>query len=136
VFKNVGGALAAVAALAVVAAPAVVAALLAASAPAVGEDDFPIVGTYAKDQICKGDGSDPADMLVKITGKGIESTMGFCAILNKKRTGRTHLLHVECKAPGNQIILGDVTFIQRDDDALDFDDQDHTSPAVLYKCGK
>jgi hypothetical protein len=30
--------------------------------------------------------------------------------------------------------MGDATFIQRDDNALDFDDQDHTSPAVLHKC--
>jgi hypothetical protein len=43
-------------------------------------------------------------------------------------------MQVECKVPGDQIILGDVTFTQRDANVLDFDDQDHTSPAVLYKC--
>jgi hypothetical protein len=36
--------------------------------------------------------------------------------------------------PGDLTIMGDATFIQRDDNALDFDDQDHTSPAVLHKC--
>jgi hypothetical protein len=123
VFRNVGGAL------------AVLAAMVAAS-PAVGDDDFPIVGTYAKDQACKGDGSDHVDLLVKITGKSIESNMGICTILSRKRDGRIFSVQVECKAPGNQIILGDVTFKQRDDSALDFDDQDHTSPAVLYKCSK
>ena len=123
-FKKVAGAL------------AVFAVGLATSPPVVGDDDFPIVGTYAKDQICKGDGSDPADLLVKITSKAIESTMGSCAILSRKRHGKTFAVQVECKAPGDQIILGDVTFTQRADRALDFDDQDHTSPAVLYKCDK
>ena len=123
-FRNVAGALAALAVG------------LAASTPIVGDEDFPIIGTYAKDQVCKGDGSDPVDLLVKITSKAIESNMGLCAILSRKRHGKTFALQVECKAPGDQIILGDVTFTQREDNALDFDDQDHTSPAVLYKCGQ
>jgi hypothetical protein len=124
VLKNVGGAL------------AVCAALLAGSAHVWADEDFPIIGTYAKDQTCKGDGSDPADLLVKITGKSVESNMGICTILSRKRSGKVFSVQVECKAPGNQVILGDVTFTLRDDSALDFDDQDHTSPAVLYKCGK
>ena len=64
---------------------------------------------------------------MKITGKDIESTMGFCAI-PEARTGRIHLLHVECKAPGNQIIWATM-FTQRDDGALDFDVGPHL-PAV------
>ena len=103
---------------------------------AAGDDDFPIVGVYAKDQICKGDGSDPAQTLVRITRKDIESNLGSCAILNKRREGKTISLQVECKAGGDQPVLADVTFTQHDDNTLDFDDQDHTSPAVLYKCGK
>ena len=124
VVRNVGGALA-----------AVCVAMMVVS-PAIGEDDFPIVGIYAKDQACKGDGSDHVDLLVKITGKSIESNMGICTILSRKRDGKIFSVQVECKAPGNQVILGDVTFKLRDDSALDFDDQDHTSPAVLYKCSK
>lgn len=103
--------------------------------PAPGEDDFPIAGTYTKDQACKGDGSDRVDLLVKITRNDIQSTMGSCTILNKRRTGRSISAHVECKMSGDLTILGDVTFTQRDDNALDFDDQDHTSAAVLYRCG-
>src|SRR5947208_3132141 len=41
------------------------------STAVVGEEDLPIAGTYAKDRVCRGDGSDPADLLVKITGKAI-----------------------------------------------------------------
>ena len=113
---------------------ATIAVIAAASAPVAGDDDFPIVGTYMKDQVCKGDGSDRTDLLVKITRVNIQSSLGFCAILNKRRDGRTIWVHVECKMPGDLTVLGDVSFRQRDDNALDFDDQDHTSPAVLYKC--
>jgi len=113
---------------------AVVAVLIAALLPALGDDDFPIVGTYTKDEVCKGDAARRADILVKITRQNIESSMGSCIILNKRRDGRAIQVQLECKIPGDLTIMGDATFIQRDDNALDFDDQDHTSPAVLHKC--
>jgi hypothetical protein len=103
---------------------------------ALAEDDFPIIGVYAKDQACRGNGSQQADALVRITAKEIESNMGTCTILSKTRQGNTFSVQVECKVPGDQTILGDVTFKVLDENTLDFDDQDHTSPAVLYKCGK
>jgi hypothetical protein len=116
---------------------ALAAVAIAATIPAkAGEDDFPIAGIYTKDQACKGDGSDPADLLVKITRKDIASNLGYCSILTNRREGRTFLLHISCKMPGDMSILGDVTFTQRDDNALDFDDQDHTSTAVLYRCSR
>jgi hypothetical protein len=107
---------------------------LTGSIPAAADDGLPIAGTYTKDQPCKGDGSDPADALVTITRDAIESTLGSCTILDANRNGKAISMQVQCKVPGDQIILGDVTFTQRDDNVLDFDDQDHTSPAVLYKC--
>ena len=114
-----------------------VAAVTTVAATAIGaDDDFPIVGTYARDQICKGDGSDPTDVMVWITRQQIKSSAGLCSIVNNRRDGRSFMVHVSCTIPGDQVILGDVTFTQRDDNALDFDDQDHTSPAVLYKCGR
>jgi hypothetical protein len=103
--------------------------------PAFGDEEFPIVGLYTKDQACKGDASKRADLQVKITGQNIVSDMGSCAILNKRRNGRAFLVQVECKMAGDLTLLGDVTFTQRDDNTLDFDDQDHTSPAVLHRCG-
>jgi hypothetical protein len=109
---------------------------IGASTPVVGEDDMPINGTYAKDQVCRGDGSDPADLLVKITGKAIESSMGSCSILGRKRHGKSVSMHVECKIPGNLVLLSDVTFTQRNDNALDFVDEFNISPAVLHKCGQ
>ena len=55
-------------------------------------------------------------------------------ILDRTQEGKTFSMQVECKVPGDQFIQGDVTFTQREANILDFDDQDHTSPAVLYKC--
>ena len=111
-------------------------ALLAAPVPVAGEDDFPITGTYMQNQTCKGDGSDRADLRVKITRKDIESNMGYCTILHTKREGKTIAAQVECRIPSGDVILGDVTFTPREEGTLDFEDQDHTSSAVLYKCAE
>jgi hypothetical protein len=109
-------------------------AVVAVSALAVADDELSIAGTYTKDQPCKGDGSDPADAVVTITRDAIQSALGSCTILDTSQDGKAISMQVECKVPGDQIIQGDVTFTQREADVLDFDDQDHTSPAVLYKC--
>ncbi len=113
---------------------AALAALLFLNQPVLGEDDFPIVGTYMRDTACTGTGTHRSDLLVTITHKRIESPMGSCNILSRKRTGQAILAHVECKIPGDQLILGDVTFTIRDDKTVDFEDQDHTSDATLYRC--
>jgi hypothetical protein len=113
---------------------AILAVLAAAVTPVFSDDDFPIAGTYTKDEICKGDAARREDLLVKITRQNVESSMATCTILSRRRDGRAFQVHLECKMPGDLTIMGDATFIQRDDNALDFDDQDHTSPAVLHKC--
>ena len=105
-----------------------------ASALAVADDELSIAGTYTKDQPCKGDGSDPADAVVTITRDAIQSALGSCTILDTTQAGKAISMQVECKVPGDQIIQGDVTFTQREANVFDFDDQDHTSPAVLYRC--
>src|SRR6266566_236247 len=105
-----------------------------ASALVVAGDELPIAGTYTKDQPCKGDGSDPADAVVTITRDAVQSSLGSCTILDTSQSGKAFSMQVECKVPGDQIIQGDVTFTQREANVLDFDDQDHTSPAVLYRC--
>jgi hypothetical protein len=109
-------------------------ALAVFAAPAAGEDDFPIVGTYWRDAVCKGDGSGRPDLQVRITRQQIDSDMGACRILNRKRAGKAYLIHVECKIAGGALVLGDVTFTMRDGTTLDFEDQDHTSDATLYRC--
>ena len=76
------------------------------SIPAAADDTLPIAGTYTKDQPCKGDGSDPVDALVTISRDAIESTLGSCTILGTTRNGKAISMQVECKVPGDQIILG------------------------------
>jgi len=104
--------------------------------PTGAEGDFPIVGTYMRDIACKGNGSDRPDLLVTITPTRIESPMGSCNILSRKRVGQAISAHLECRVPGDQLILGEVTFTIRDDKTLDFEDQDHTSDATLYRCSE
>ena len=108
--------------------------LITSAALAGADDDFPIAGLYTKDEACTGAAARRDDIRVRITRRAIESTIGVCTILNHNRDGNVFAVHVECKIPGDQIILGDVTFKVRDQNTLDFDDQDHTSPAVLYRC--
>jgi hypothetical protein len=107
-------------------------ATLGTAAP--GEEDFPLVGTYTENQVCKGDGSDSGVSRVKITLEDIDSVFGLCTILNKKREGATFAVHVECKGPGGSQMVGDVNFTLRDDKTIDFSDQDQTYKAVLHRC--
>jgi hypothetical protein len=86
--------------------------------------------------VCNGNGSERPDLLVTITRQRIESPMGVCNILSRKRVGRAISAHVECRIPGDQLILGDVTFTIRDARTVDFEDQDHTSDATLHRCGE
>ena len=110
-------------------------AILLATANGLAEEDFPIVGTYTRDTACKGNGSDRPDLVVRITRDQIESQMGACRILERRRDGKAIKAHVACTVPGaEQPILGDVTFTIRDDRTLEFEDQDHTSDAILHKC--
>ena len=110
--------------------------LLLVSTPALADNEFPIAGTYMRDIACVGNGSHRPDLLVKITQKRIESPMGSCNILSSKRAGKAISAHVECKVPGDQLILGDITFTIRDEQTLDFEDQDHTSDATLHRCAE
>ena len=100
----------------------------------LGDAAFPLVGTYTENQPCKTDGSDADVARVKITPTEIDSTLGLCTILEKKREGNTFAVHVECKGPGGSPMLGDVNFTLRDDRTVDFSDQDQTYKAVLHKC--
>jgi hypothetical protein len=111
-----------------------IAALATLATRLLGEDDFPLVGTYTENQACKADGSDSGAPRVKITARDIDSVFGLCTILSRKREGATFAVHVECKGPGGSQMLGDVNFTPRDDKTVDFSDQDQTYKAVLYKC--
>lgn len=100
---------------------------------AFGEDDFPIAGTYMQNENCKGDGSDPVELRVQITPKDINSSMGLCLILDRKREGETIKARIECNGAAG-VIMGDVSFTMQPDKSLQFEDKDSTYTATLHKC--
>jgi len=112
-----------------------VAAALAMAAPgsAALAEDFPLIGTYMQNVPCKGDGSDPAALRVKITAQEIDSNVGVCSILDTKKDGDSLLAHVECKLNGGPMV-GDITFTPRPDKTIEFVDRDVTYKAILHRC--
>ena len=98
----------------------------------LGEDDFTIVGTYTENTPCTGGGSDVSR--VTITARDIDSVFGLCTILSRKREGAAFAVHLECKGPNGNQMLGDVNFTPRDGKTVDFSDLTQTYKATLHKC--
>ncbi len=105
-----------------------------ASCPALAGDEFSIAGTYVQNSACKGDGSDPAKMLVRISDNDVHSSFGVCTFVRKEYEGNLLKAQMSCNGPGGNMLLGDVRFTVRADKNIDFVDQDHTYNVVLYKC--
>jgi hypothetical protein len=105
----------------------------AAVGAAFAEGDFPITGNYTQNVACKGDGSDPVAVKVKITPQEIVSNVGVCTILDVRHEGETITTHVECKFPAGPL-MGDITFTPRPDHNIDFVDRDGNYKAVLHPC--
>jgi hypothetical protein len=108
--------------------------MLLAAGPARA-DDFPFTGNYTQNVDCKGDGSDQAAQLVKITPQEIVSNVGVCTILDTKQDGNTLNAHVECKLPAGPL-MGNITFTPRPDHTIDFVDREGNYKAVLHPCSK
>jgi len=106
----------------------------AASCPALAGEEFSIVGTYVQNTACKGDGSDPAKMVVRITEADIHSSFGVCTFVRKEFEGNALKAQMSCDGPAGNMLLGDVRFTLRADKNLDFVDQDHTYNVVLHRC--
>jgi len=101
---------------------------------ALAADGISIAGTYVQNAICKGDGTDPAGKVVRITDTDVLSSFGICKFVKKEQDGHTLAAQMSCDGPGGNILLGDVRFTVRDDKNIDFVDQDNTYRSVLYKC--
>lgn len=97
------------------------------------DSDFPLTGSYTQNVPCKGDGSDPVAIKVKISRQEIVSNVGVCTILDVKHDGDTINTHVECKFPAGPL-MGDISFTIRPDRTLDFVDRDGNYKAVLHRC--
>lgn len=105
-----------------------------ASCPALAGDQFSIAGTYVQNAACKGDGSDPAKMLVRISENDVHSSFGVCTFVRKEYEGNLLKAQMSCNGPGGNMLLGDVRFTVRDEKTVEFIDQDNTYHSVLYRC--
>jgi hypothetical protein len=108
-------------------------ALTASAAAAPAGDDFPLTGSYTQNVPCKGDGSDPVELQVKISAQEIDSKVGVCTFLDTKRNGKSINAHVECRFPAGPL-MGDVTFTIQPDNTIKFLDRDQNYRSVLYRC--
>jgi len=108
-------------------------ALPASAGAAVAEDDFPLTGNYTQNVPCKGDGSDPAELKVRISAQEIDSKVGVCTFLDTQRNGKSINAHVECRFPAGPL-MGDVTFTIQPDKTVKFLDRDQNYRSVLYRC--
>jgi len=98
-------------------------------------NDFWLLGDFTQNVPCKGDGSDPAELKVKISTDQIDSKVGICKFLDDKADGKRITTHVECQFPAGPL-LGDITFTLKPNDTIDFADRDKTYTATLYLCPK
>src|ERR1043165_8154431 len=81
-----------------------------AAGPALAGDEFSMAGTYVQNAACKGDGSYPAKMVVRITGNDVHSSFGLCTFVRKEFEGNALKAQMSCNGPAGNMLLGDVRF--------------------------
>jgi hypothetical protein len=108
-------------------------AVVAGAGSTFAGDDFPLAGSYTQNVPCKGDGSDPVAVRVKISPQEIVSNVGVCTILDIKHDSDTVIAHVECQFPAGPL-MGNISFTPRPDQTVDFVDRDGNYKAVLHRC--
>jgi hypothetical protein len=107
--------------------------LTASVGAAPAGDDFPLTGNYTQNVPCKGDGSDPTELQVKISSQEIHSKVGVCTFLRTKHDGKSVDAQLECQFAAGPM-LGDVTFTMQADSTVKFVDRDQNYRSVLYRC--
>ena len=98
-------------------------------------DGFWLLGNYTQNVPCKGDGTDPAELQVKISTQSINSKVGVCTFLDTTEDGDSIKAHVECQFPAGPL-EGDITFTQKPDKTVSFIDDNKLYNATLYRCPK
>jgi len=94
-----------------------------------------LLGNFTQNAPCKGDGSDPAELKVRIDTHQIDSKSGVCTILAVAPEGNRLKANMECHFPAGPLI-GDVTFTQKTNGTIDVLDRDKNYTAILYRCPK
>src|SRR5271170_5659616 len=67
----------------------IILALTAVASAGSLSDDFWLLGNYTQNVPCKGDGSDPAEVRVKISTQEIDSKVGVCTFLDTTEDGKS-----------------------------------------------
>ena len=96
-------------------------------------EGFWLLGDFTQNKPCKGDGTDPAELKVKISTQQINSKVGICKFLDAKADGNRVSTHVECQFPAGPL-MGDITFTRKPNNTIDFVDSDKTYSVTLYRC--
>jgi hypothetical protein len=106
-----------------------------ASADSTGLSDKSswLLGNFTQNAPCKGDGSDPAELKVRIAVDQIESKTGICKFLSVTPEPNRLKANMECHFPAGPL-MGDVTFTQKTNGTIDVMDRDNNYTAVLYRC--
>jgi hypothetical protein len=112
---------------------------LANSAPAdsagLSEKSSWLLGNFTQNAPCKGDGSDPAELKVRIAADQIQSKSGVCNFLSVTPEPNRLKANMECHFPAGPLI-GDVTFTQKANGTINVVDRDNNYNAILYRCPK
>ena len=112
---------------------------LASGAPAdsagLSEKSSWLLGNFTQNAPCKGDGSDPAELKVRIAPDQVESKSGVCNFLTVTPEGNRLKANMECHFPAGPLI-GDVTFTKKANGTIDVVDRDNNYTAILYRCPK
>jgi hypothetical protein len=106
--------------------------------PALATDAVPspdeFSGTYVQNRPCRGDGTDPKPLIVKIMRDEIEYRGGACALSDRRQEGNKMSARATCQTKAGSILSGDITLTLRPDKNLDMVDQDRAYTAVLNRC--
>jgi len=98
-------------------------------------DDFWLLGNFTQNVPCKGDGSDPVEVKVKVSTTEIDSKLGVCTFLDAKEDGKTLKAQVDCQLPSGPY-LGEIIFTQKSANVIDFADSNKAYTSILYRCPK
>jgi hypothetical protein len=92
------------------------------------------VGNFTQNAPCKGDGSDPAELKVRIAEDQIQSKSGICNFLSVTPEPNRLKANMENFPAGP--LIGDVTFTQKANGTINVVDRDNNYNAILYRCSK
>src|SRR5215831_3388909 len=94
-----------------------------------------LLGNFTQNAPCKGDGSDPAELKVRIAADQIESKSGICNFLSITPEPNRLKANMECHCPAGPLI-GDVTCTPKANGTIGVVDRDNNYTAILYRCPK